>query len=56
MRFHCTVTMDNAAFEEEPLTELGRILFEMGVRIGNGHRDGDLLDVNGNQVGEWRIG
>lgn len=51
--FYLEIDMDNAAFEDAPATELGRILEEVADRA----RKGDLppmtlRDINGNKVGQ----
>lgn len=50
------VSMDGAAFEDGPATELGRILRNLAERIEGGELDGGtLLDVYGNTAGSWTI-
>lgn len=46
---------DNAAFEDEPSTEIGRILRDAAERIGEGNFDFPLYDVNGNNVGHAKV-
>jgi len=47
-----TIKMDNAAFENEPATEVARILHELAAHIAeDGPSDQYLKDINGNRVG-----
>ena len=52
--FTVTIRMDNAAFDESPMTELGRIMRRLANDINRGDfatDDVTLFDVNGNPVG-----
>jgi hypothetical protein len=52
--FHLNITMENAAFEESPCGELGRILTDLAVAVSAGDFACDRLklrDGNGNTVG-----
>lgn len=40
---------DNGNLENETL----RILMEISVYITNGWRKGSVMDLNGNEIGEW---
>ena len=54
--FNLTVSTENAAFEEDWVSEIGRILRELGQRIeenGTVVAGGNVLDINGNVVGHW---
>ena len=50
-----TIQMDNAAFADEPATELARILRELADAVENGSEGKRLLDINGNGVGQFYI-
>lgn len=56
-RFTLTIDCNNAAFDDEPFYEIGRILSDAGQRIIDGTRpmSGKLHDVNGNRVGEYAL-
>jgi hypothetical protein len=59
MKFTINMTCDNAAFEDEPAPEVARILRSIANKLDE--RDGydkyqTILDVNGNDVGRWRLG
>ena len=49
------IRMDNAAFEEEPATEISRILRDLAERVELGSGYENLRDINGNTVGTFRI-
>ncbi len=51
MKFSLEIECDNAAFEDEPATEIGRILREAAKRVEDGNIDFPLRDINGNTVG-----
>lgn len=55
MEAKINITMDNAAFRDEPATELARILRRLAEAVEDGSSDQDLLDYNGNTVGRFRI-
>lgn len=60
-------SLDNAAFHTDPyynakqkkatldFSEIGRVISEVGQRIGNGWDSGSISDHNGNTVGEFSI-
>ena len=50
-RFKVNVKMNNAAFKDEPMTEVCRILRDIASRIEAGEIDGSIRDINGNRVG-----
>ncbi len=58
MKFTLTIECGNAAFEDEPLAEIARILEEQTKKIehwvGDGSKvwDSTLYDINGNKVGK----
>ena len=52
MRFTLTIDLDNAAFDDAPMTELARILRRLAARAERGEDvTGALWDANGNRVG-----
>jgi hypothetical protein len=58
MRFTVNMTCDNAAFEEDPAAETARILRDMAQKLEMGQGDNrwhTILDVNGNDVGRWKL-
>lgn len=46
---------DNAAFEDEPASEIARILRKVARAVERGDELGLLVDSNGNTVGSWRV-
>lgn len=57
MNIKITINCDNAAFEDAPATEIGRILRNLASDIEDGdHLEGcRLADSNGNTVGTFDI-
>lgn len=55
MKATITIQMDNAAFADEPATELARILRNLAERIEEGSTESRLRDINGNHVGQFTI-
>lgn len=55
MKATIIIRMDNAAFEEEPATEISRILRDLAERVELGSGYENLRDINGNTVGTFRI-
>jgi hypothetical protein len=56
MQFTMTpLACDNAAFEEQPATELARILRHIARAIERGDFQGQAVDANGNTVGSWLV-
>lgn len=61
MKLTITIQMDNAAFEDAPACELGRILGGLVDDLKNGQelqKAGDVVslrDINGNTVGKARV-
>lgn len=54
--FNLTITIDNAAFDEEPVLEVARILAVLADKIlKDGGMDWNLLDINGNKVGRAEV-
>ena len=50
------IKMDNAAFEDEPITEAARILRVLAQDMEKfGATDKALLDSNGNTIGEAKV-
>ncbi len=59
MKATITVKMDNAAFSDEPMLELARILRELAselAQVGPYPFDLQLRDINGNTVGAIILG
>lgn len=58
MKFILEINIDNAAFEDEPLGEISRILRDQATNmvhwVGDGSKswDATLRDINGNTVGK----
>lgn len=51
-RWIIQISDDNAAFDDEPATELGRILMDLAHRaMFRGTLEGAILDINGNTCG-----
>lgn len=45
---------DNSAFDDQPATEIARILRAVAQRVEeNGDGDGKIFDANGNMVGRF---
>ena len=55
MRAAISITMNNAAFDDEPEIELARILRDLAARVERGYDQVNLRDANGNKVGEFKI-
>lgn len=49
------ILMDNAAFEDQPATELARILRNLAEKIESGTCACTLYDLNGNSVGRFEV-
>ena len=61
MKLIINIDLDNDVFYSDPAVEIRRILYTMSARsvIEEAIRDGkylNLLDINGNIVGAWKIG
>ena len=54
--FSCQLESGNAAFEDDPRSELEDILHSMITQIRRGRDGGKLMDSNGNSVGTWGLG
>jgi hypothetical protein len=50
-----TINLDNAAFEDNPATEIWSVCNQMHDAIRREETEGKLRDTNGNTVGAWRI-
>lgn len=50
MTFKLEINCDNAAFEDSPQIEVGRILAELAPEVESA---GNLYDINGNRVGQY---
>lgn len=62
MKLTITITMDNAAFEQDPASEAGRILEEAVNHFRQSYNYApdfelfkNLLDLNGNTVGKMKV-
>ena len=55
MRLTLEFSMDNAAFDDNPLVEAARILREAAGMLDTGTDNGKLRDVNGNTVGRFEV-
>lgn len=54
--FRLRLSTANAAFSDGAAgAEVARILREAASRVADGEREGNLLDVNGNTVGSFKI-
>jgi hypothetical protein len=53
--FTLDITLDNAAFEDDPCMEIARILRETADKVERGKHDGRTMDYNGNGVGKYGI-
>lgn len=54
--FTLTISTANAAFDDQPATEIARILRDVAKRVEDGELSGNLRDVNGNGVGAFDSG
>ena len=55
MKLTLEFEMDNAAFDDNPLTEAARILREAAGMLDTGTDNGKLRDVNENTVGRFEV-
>lgn len=56
MKMSMRIDSDNAAFEEDSgAVEVARLVRQIADRIDQGEREGKLLDLNGNTVGEFLV-
>jgi hypothetical protein len=53
--FTLTIRTDNAAFDDDPVPELVKLLAEVAAKLEAGTRDSTVRDLNGNTVGEYRL-
>lgn len=51
--FKLEINCDNAAFDDDPLVELMRIMEDVAERLDDGQDNGTCRDTNGNEVGSW---
>lgn len=54
MTFKLQIDCDNAAFSDNPLEEVGRILKELSEKI-DANEHGKIYDYNGNKVGFYKL-
>jgi len=50
-----TIATDNAAFDDDPVPELERILHTLPLKLRNGNMEGKLFDLYGNHVGDFEL-
>ena len=50
-----TIKTDNAAFDDDPVPELERILGDLQRKLRGGDTSGKLFDLYGNKVGEFTL-
>ena len=50
-----TIKTDNAAFDDDPVPELERILDTLKLKLRGGETKGKLLDLYGNSVGIFNL-
>lgn len=55
VRFNLDIKSGNDAFQEDPTSEVSRILCEIAGKIDSGRFHGDCRDINGNAVGKWSL-
>ena len=55
MTFTLSIDMDNAAFDDDPSTELIDCLRRVAAKVCVGTIQATVLDSNGNTVGSWEI-
>lgn len=55
MEFTLNIDCDNAAFDGDPADEIVRLLHVVAMKIEGGYRDGNLVDLNGNTVGDFEL-
>jgi hypothetical protein len=57
MEFTARISMDNAAFDDCPGSELARILREIARQVERGESEisREVTDINGNHVGRFTI-
>lgn len=55
MKFNLSIDCDNAVFEDQPATEIARILRSVAHRVTTGGIGGNVRDLNGNTVGGWAV-
>lgn len=46
-----TINASGSAFDEDPSTEIARILHDLANKVSAGRAPEKLLDINGNKVG-----
>lgn len=55
VKFKLELSSGNAAFQDDALGEVSRILCEIAGQIDSGRDHGSCRDINGNAVGKWWI-
>lgn len=51
--FRLNLETGNAAFDDDHLTEIARILRDVADKVEHGTNSGKVFDLNGNSVGEF---
>ena len=54
-QFRVTIACENAAFDDDAVEEVARILYDIADKIGE-NSSGRVRDINGNDVGFWTFG
>lgn len=55
MKMKIEFTTDNAAFNTNKNFEIARILKDIAYKIEEGYREGVIVDIDGNKIGEFKI-
>lgn len=55
MSFQITMDTSNAAFTENDMCEVARILRDVATSLESGSENGKCRDINGNTVGTWQL-
>jgi len=54
-KFILEITLENSEFEDNSASEISRILGVVRDKVERGVRDANILDLNGNSVGFFRV-
>lgn len=52
--FTLTIAGHGDALDQQPETEVARMLRAAADKVEQGQQEGPMLDINGNSVGAWR--
>jgi len=55
MNMKIEFSMDNASFEDAPVTEIERIFRDIADHVANGEFTYTIRDTNGNKIGHWAV-